>query len=88
MIVVSMNRLEIVKLMHFTLVWLCTDISVPYVLVFGGTDLHCDVWNEEQVGIMEDVVRRAKYVQVTVCAHSQHKLVKVWKQAYVHIVNQ
>lgn len=37
------------------------EIHLPFVLVFGGTDVQCSTWNDNQNSIMADVVARAKY---------------------------
>eukprot|EP00111_Clytia_hemisphaerica_P006553 TCONS_00018973-protein len=35
------------------------DISIPFALVFGGTDVQCSSWNDQENAIMADVVAKA-----------------------------
>lgn len=37
------------------------ETSLPFVLVFGGTDVQCSTWNKNQNSIMADVVTRARF---------------------------
>lgn len=39
---------------------LLKDVNVPFALIFGGTDVQCSSWNQQQQSIMAAAVVRAK----------------------------